>query len=76
MILDTVYRAREREGRCTPHRPGEPPHALFTCDVQQPPCDTSTEEVCSFGKRDSATSVFSCEEFLEARCEVKKPKSH
>lgn len=48
---------------------------IIYCKVQQPPCDGSTEEVCSFGKRVSAASFFSFKEFLDARCEV-KPEGH
>lgn len=54
---------------------GQTATCIIYCKVQQPPCDTSAEEVCSFGKRASATSFFSCKEFLEVRCEV-KPESH
>lgn len=57
------------------HRIDQPNHHMHYLlrGPAEPPCDMSTEEVCSFGKRGSVTSFFSCEEFLEAWCEV-KPK--
>lgn len=71
MILDTVY----RESRCTPHRPAKPPHTLFTARSSSRHVTRAQRKSALSEREVSATSFFSCEEFLEARCEV-EPKSH
>lgn len=71
MILDTVY----RQSRCTPASTSHTATYIIYCQVQQPPRDAGTEEVCSFGKRVRATSFFSPEEFLEGRREVKNQRA-
>lgn len=71
VILDTVY----RQSRCTPASTSHTATYIIYCQVQQPPRDAGTEEVCSFGKRVRATSFFSPEEFLEGRREVKNQRA-